>query len=105
MIIRPATREDIRRFYGKTIPMTTRAVVAERDGEIVGVGGYYLSNGVAIAFTNTDGSMSKREIILGGRSVMDLLKNFGGPVVARSDEKSAIGHFGFVESGGVWVLK
>lgn len=104
MKIRPATREDFRAFYGKTPPMSLRAVVGERNaGDIVGIGGYYLSKGHAVAFVDHRGA-TKKEMVIGGRAVMELIEQFGGTVYAtnESGDSRALRHFGFVEHGPVW---
>jgi hypothetical protein len=78
----------------------------ERNGKVVGVGGYYLNNGSVVVFTDNDGSLNKREVIEGGRAVMALVEKFRGRIVAESGEDgtTALRHFGFLEYGGAWVL-
>ena len=103
MIIRSCTRADFVAFYGKEPPMTLRALAAERDGKIVGIGGYYIQNGVAVAFTDQKG-MTKREIVKAGRRLMAFLDAVKTHVVAQCgpDGDTALKHYGFEPWGTFW---
>ena len=106
MLIRPATRKDFREFYGKLPTMSVKAIIGIKNGEIVALGGYYFRRNVAIAFTELKKEkLTRREVIKGGRAVMELLKNLGQPIYATSDTKEAVAlkHFGFEQSGDYWV--
>lgn len=96
LTFRDATRADFVAFYGRTPPFTLRAALAERDGEIVGIGGYYLENGVAVAFTDNRG-LTKREAVHCGRKVMAMLRELKVPIVATAGEdgETALRHYGF----------
>lgn len=104
LTIRSATGADFLAFYGTEPPLTVRAIAAVKDGRVVGIGGYYLDNGMAVAFTDINDEMTKRDKIAGGRAVINLLKRFGGRIVAEPGENGpvAMKHFGFTERGGVW---
>lgn len=99
---RPATLADFKTFYGVAAPVTLRGIVAERDGEIVGFGGYYLMGSMAYAFTDQRG-MTKREMVKGGREVMKMLKNIGLDIMANcTDSDVALRHFGFERFGSFY---
>ena len=103
MIIRPCTRADFEAFYGRLPPMTVRALAAERDGRVVGIGGYYLADGVAHAFTDQKG-MTRREIVRAGRAMMGLLDGIKAVVIAQCgpDGDTALKHYGFEPWGMFW---
>ena len=105
MIVRPATLDDFRRFYGAPPPMTVRAVVAtDENDEPVGVGGYYLAGSVAVAFTNHK-DMRKRDKVKAARAFMAMLRALPFEVVAGADgDGTAVRHFGFVPAGELWRL-
>lgn len=105
MILRPATRSDLIDFYGQLPPMTVRAIVAVNDDKPVGVGGYYLNGGVAVAFTNQR-NMPKRDIVRGARALIDMLKPLGMDVFAGAEgDGSVLRHFGFEPYGEAWKLR
>ena len=104
--IRPATRADLVAFYGAPPPMTVKAWAAFNGSEKpIGIGGYYLSEGIAVAFSDQR-EMSRRDIVKGARALMRQLKNLKFPVVARSgpDGDIALRHFGFEPWGMFWRL-
>ena len=103
MIIRPCTREDFVAFHGKEPPMTVRALAAERDGKIVGVGGYYIQNGFAIAFSDNK-PMTKREVVKAGMALKALLDTVKTHVVAQCGPEgdTALKHYGFEPWGMFW---
>lgn len=102
LAFRYATRADFETFYERTPPFSLRAMVAERDGEIVAFGGYYMENGIAVAFTDSSG-LTKREAVLGGRKMMDMLRGLKVPIVATTQEGgTALRHYGFRPFGDVY---
>ena len=105
MILRPATRQDFERYYGKKPPMTLRAIVAEQDGKLIGIGGYFLRNDVAIAFTDQRG-MTRRQMVFAGHVVNVMLRRLRIGVVATCGPEgdAAMRHFGFEPWGSVWRL-
>lgn len=106
-MIRPATLSDIRDFYGRTLPVTARVLAFERDGKVVSISGYAIQHGVAFAFSDDDGTLSKREIAKMGRKTAEMLKAFGGPVYAIEGPGGDVSlkHFGFTKCcEGVWRL-
>ncbi len=105
MIVRPATRADFEAFYGELPSQTVKAWVAVEDDKPVGIGGYYLAGGMAVAFTDQR-DMSKRDMVRGARALMAELKKLGMEVVAGSDFPNAtiLKHFGFEPFGDYWRL-
>ena len=103
MVIRPCTRADFEAFYGRTPPMTVRALAAERDGRVVGIGGYYIAEGVAHAFSDQKG-MTKREIVTAGHKLKAFLDTVMAQMVALCgpDGDTALKHFGFEPWGMFW---
>ena len=78
--------------------MTLRALAAERDGRIVGIGGYYIQNGFAIAFTDSVDVITRRDIVTAGREFMKFLGRLKVEVVAQCNPAigdTALRHFGF----------
>lgn len=108
MRFRPGTQEDLRRFHS-AVPKTAKVIAAERDGEVIGVGGFYYDNGAAVVFSGFCDGLSKREIVKGARAIMDMAKGVRGPLYAvqEPNERAArtLAHFGFVPlaDGGWWV--
>ncbi|HDZ73694.1 MAG TPA: hypothetical protein ENH55_13195 [Aurantimonas coralicida] len=106
--VRPATRADFVDFYGTAPPMTVRALAAESTaGEVLGIGGYYLSDGVVLAFTDYHEAMSKRDRVKGAHALVAMLRELGIEVVAHmgEDGATALKHFGFEAWGMFWRMK
>ena len=49
---RLATTADLLTFYGRLPPYSVRARVLEIDGELLGVAGYHITNGMAVMFSD-----------------------------------------------------
>ena len=97
MIVRPCTRADFEAFFCKKPPMTLRALVAERDGEIVGIGGYYIVGGIAYAFTDQRG-MTRREMVRAAHSFMKFIHRIKTDVIAQCNSETGdtvLRHFNF----------
>ena len=105
-MIRPAVFSDIQKVYGNSLPVTVRAIAVERDGKVVGIAGYAIQRGIAIAFADHDGTLTKRETVLAGRVVMKMLRAFGGPVLALEGPGGGVSlpHFGFTRCELGWRL-
>jgi len=56
---RPATREDVVQFYGEGFSPSFRASVVEVDGRVLGIGGLYYKNEMAVAFAKYDDELAK----------------------------------------------
>ena len=107
MKIRPATVADFRKYYDKPPPLTMRALVGEKDGEIVGIGGYMFKGDTVAAFTDhTPGKVTKRDMIIAGRALMALYKKLGSPLVAVEGKYGTVvlEHYGFEHDGQKWRL-
>src|SRR3990167_2709013 len=103
MIVRPCTRADFEAFFGKKPPMTLRALAAERDGQIVGIGGYYIVNGVAHAFTDQRG-MTRREMVKAARQLVAFLGAVKTQMIAQCGPEGdvALKHYGYEPWGMFW---
>ncbi len=103
MIIRPCTRADFIRFFDKEPPWAVRAICAEQDGTILGIGGYYLINGAAFVFTNQRG-MTKRQMVVAARAVVRFLAALSVPLLAQRGEEgdTVMKHYGFEPWGMFW---
>jgi len=80
---RPATRSDALRYYGRDPVATFRGYVAERGGEIIGIGGVYYDLGVPVVFTEMSPEMaaSKKDCARGARLMVSYLDSLDIPVV------------------------
>lgn len=105
LTIRPATLEDFLRFYGRTPIATVRALVALLDGVPVGIGGYFMRNGTAVAFTDMHPELAgrKRDIIRCARELMAFIRASRLPMLAAckpGGKGTAMEHYGFMRWGG-----
>lgn len=101
MVLRPATRGDLARFYG-CVPASMKAIVAEHEGVIVGVAGLRYCGDKLLAFSELRESMRshKKAILRAGRMLCRLMQDAKAPIyaVASKNEKNAAGflrHLGF----------
>lgn len=98
MEFRPAKASDFEEF-GPNVPCSCRAWAAEDDGVIYGVGGICYMLGRIMAFTHMRPDMPKRDMIRGGRIVMEIVKKTDGPVFAYPGNSNTaprtLKHFGF----------
>jgi hypothetical protein len=98
---RPATREDLQRWFGH-VPASMRALVMEHEGEVVGVAGVALMADHLQAFAAESDKVRSHKMAK-GRMAMDfakLLASVNGPVFAlcSQTEPTAPGllaHLGF----------
>jgi hypothetical protein len=102
--VRPATAADLRRFYGRDVPLTVRALVAVLDGVPVGAGGYFIQDGVAHAFSDMHPELAgrKKDIIRCARRLVAFIRAAGLPTIARPKEGTggiALRHYGFARWG------
>ena len=105
-VIRQATQADAVAFYGEPAKMSFRGFVAELDGEVVGIGGVYYDNGVAIAFSEMRPPMRKHKKAMAKacRMLTRFFDQLGGKVyaVACPTEPTApqlLKKLGFVPTG------
>jgi hypothetical protein len=109
MKIRSATRKDLQAFH-KELPFTSIALAAERNGELIGVGGYYYHNGHPVIFSGFADGLSKKEIVTGAKAIIGLLTGIQRPVYALQDDNDraarTLAHFGFKPlKDSFWVLE
>lgn len=104
--IRYATKADLEKFYSgeDTMFYSSRAVVADRDGEILGVGGVCRVNGQMHVFTDIRSEeISPKDVIRAARMVLGIINRYNS-VVAFADPKRSTSevfakHFGFELTG------
>ena len=105
-MIRPACQSDFMAVCGKPPPKTVKAWSMLRNGHPVAIGGYFLVDGAAVAFSDFVSDLSKRERVRGARILMGLLSSLKLDVVACDGPfgTSALRHFGFERQGDLWRL-
>lgn len=85
--IRPARAEDIEQLYGHPAPYTLRAIVAEQEGEVLGIMGVFHSNPL-MAFSRVLPGMKERHpttILRAAKAFPALLHYYSEPVYAIPD--------------------
>lgn len=104
--IRTATAQDAAAFFGKAPDYSFRGYVADLEGEIVGIGGVFYYDGLAVAFSEMREPMRKhkKSIVKACRILTELFDKLGGNVyaVACPTEPTApnlLARLGFVPSG------
>ncbi len=90
VILRPATRADFDAMLAEPLPYRVRAFAAERDGELLGIGGIaFQPNGTVAAFAQMKPSANRYKIALhkaGLRTIAEI-KRLGIRRVVASAEK------------------
>lgn len=109
--LRPATRADWEAFYGEPPQHTVKAIVADADGEILGVAGLEKHQGFYVAFSDIGDKMRKHKkaILKAGKELVNLINASRLPVVAIQNEAepTAYGfltHLGFTPTEEPGVL-
>lgn len=104
--IRYATKEDLKKFYGDedTMYYSSRAVVAELDGEILGVGGVCRTNSQMQVFTDIrSDKISPKDVIRAAYMVLEIINKYTSVVAYADPERTTADsfakHFGFVPTG------
>lgn len=82
---RMATQGDILQFFEKLPPQTIRARVLERDGEVVGVAGYFVTGGMAVMFSDKRADIPKMTI---WREAVAMMKGMKIPAVCVAESGS-----------------
>jgi hypothetical protein len=105
-MIRPACRDDFMAVCGKPPPKTVKAWTMLRGEQPVAIGGYFLVDGAAVAFTDQAPGLSKREIVRGAKMLMGILSALKLDVVACDGPfgTAVLRHFGFEQHGALWRL-
>ena len=107
MEIRPSIAEDFVKFFGELPKMTVRSLTGvDEAGEVLAIGGYYVYQGFACAFTDHKAGLSRRDMIKGARELMKMLKDTNLNVIAMpaNEEAVAMKHYGFHKAGQSWRL-
>ena len=109
MKVRPGTRAECREFYNGIVPPgISRIWVAEKDGEIMGVGGYRANVTGYLAFTDNKPEMTKIDRVRSAVEFMKILTKLRGDVYATTVEfgPKVVEHYGFEKvSDDVWRLR
>ena len=110
--IRPASLGEWLAFYGEQPKHTVKAIVAEADGEILGVAGLEKHPGFYVAFSDIGDKMRKHKkaILKAGKELVKLIDDCRLPVVSIQNEAEPtsfgfLTHLGFTptEEPGVLV--
>lgn len=83
--VRAAVAADIFAFYGRTAPQSLRAKVLVRDGEVIGLAGHYLMNGVAVVFSESKGDVPKMTV---WRESVKFMKTLSLPAICVASDGS-----------------
>lgn len=104
--MRQATAADLVEFYGKPHSFSCRAVVAVKDGRVIGVGGVYYYRRQVIAFSEVKPELleSKRDMVVASHATFDLIHRMDVPVYALADDSlmhsaKTLEHYGFEHIG------
>lgn len=110
MEILPATLEDFVALYGHAPPYSFQGFTVHDQGQPVGMGGLYYSNGALVVFSRINAVISRRVIVQVCRKVMTLARERGAQVYAMRDPAIAtsaglLAHFGFeqIEDSEVYL--
>lgn len=90
VVLRPATRADFDAMLAEPLPYRVRALAAERDGDLLGVGGIaFQPNGVVAAFVQMRPGAHRYKVALhkAGLRMMDDVKRLGIRRVVATAEK------------------
>lgn len=107
----PATAEMIKAFYGRLPPQTVKALAVVKDGEVLGLGGYYLVDNGILVFSDIGKCYrgQKKLIVRTMRKVMDMVINAKMRAYAIADPNFPVSgkvleRLGFVEAReGIYV--
>ncbi len=99
VVLRPATKADIIAYRGKTYKESFRGIVAELDGEILGIAGV-LHTANLQAFSSIDDKLRKYPKSLVKAAIMfrDILNSYDSTIYAKADEheKNSTGYLEYV---------
>lgn len=109
--LRPATRDDLIRFFGHAPEFTMRAIVAVKDERPIGVTGVVVTQDCAAVFSDISDELlaHKKTIVRAAKQIIGVARQFHLPICITSDEHSSqafLQHLGFEPVGeGVyrWV--
>jgi len=69
MNVRYATESDLREWFNGTVPATMRAVVVERDGKLLGIGGVAWNETHLQAFSRVTDELRPHKVTIGRAAV------------------------------------
>lgn len=91
--LRPTIASDLAQVTHETLPIRIRAITAELDGRVLGIGGIgYRPDGVVIGFAalNDEFRNYPRALHRAGLAMMKIIRDSGVPqVIALADERVA----------------
>lgn len=104
----PATEEAARQVYGDRERRSFRGVAFERDEEVIGCAGLYLTNGAMVMFFDGDAQAVRREpraVVKAYRMLLEIAKERGLLVIAHASEAAEaserlLKHMGFHRLSG-----
>lgn len=100
--IEPATAQDFQSFFGESAPVTMRAWVLRLDGEIVGIGGYFMAGARAVAFSDLREDIAAPKLTI-WRAAKQLMSKITAPATCRSDNEKLMRSLGWRHViGDVW---
>lgn len=112
IVIRPSTRQDVIKLYGKASQWSVRALTVDLDGEPVGIGGVYFNGDMYVIFSEITEPLRpyRKTIMKVAKMVMAQVKERGitAIAIASPTEPTAhhfIQHFGLEDMGNggyVW---
>jgi hypothetical protein len=88
MQIRAATETDLRQWFDGKVPATMRAIVAEHEGQLLGIAGIAMCEDHAQAFSGYRPGMRGWPVTMGRMAVVfaSMLERAGVPVIAICSE-------------------
>ena len=112
MLIRPAIKADTKDFpvlQGATF----RALVAEQDGQLVGIAGYMYDGNILQGFSSQKEAIKPKTIIKLARGVIEMYQDAKSPIYAKANSefdnsKRFLVYLGFEEMANglfVWSKK
>jgi len=97
--LRPANRKDVIAFRGESYSESFRGIVAELDGEILGIAGVLHTNHLQ-AFSSIKDKLRKhpKMLILAARKFRNILNSYDYPIyaIASENEKNSIGYLEYI---------
>jgi hypothetical protein len=100
--IKPATKEAIARYHGRALNRSGRAWIGVRDGEILGIAGYYLDQHGYVMYSSMTEELKKdkRFIVKAIRFMKEKAGELKIPIYAKAEfvtSETVMKHAGFVE--------